>query len=228
MKKSSAISILVIDDHPFFLEGLKLGLENLADADSENYALDTQTSPTCALRKLNHTSHYDLILCDLHLPEMNGIEFIKKLFKRDIWIPIATISASENISDIECALEAGAAGFINKSLNKEELRAAIKQLINGQQYVPPNYALLRQHGLEAKDLRMTNAAKLGITNKQFEVLTYMGQGLGNKEISEKMSVTVSTVKTHTKALFQIFNVKNRTSCILNATKQQVLPESHLG
>lgn len=225
--QQQTINILVIDDHPFFLEGLKLGLESLEESTSETYALDTLTSPADALKRLTHTRHYDLILCDLHLPELNGIQFIKTLFKQDIWIPIATISASENVYDIECALEAGAFGFINKSLNKDELRMAIKQILGGQQYVPPNYLLFRQHGKMGKDVFMSNAAKHGITHKQFEVLTYMGQGLGNKEISERMDVTINTVKSHTKALFQILNVKNRTSCIIDATKLRLLPESHL-
>jgi len=158
---------------------------------------------------------------------MNGVEFIKHLFKRDVWIPIATISASENVTDIESALEAGAAGFINKSLNKEELREAINELISGERYVPPSYACFLQSGKSAKDIYMENAAKLGITSKQFAVLTYMGQGFGNQEISEKMCITVSTVKSHTQALFQIFNVKNRTACIVSATKKQILPESYL-
>lgn len=222
----SKTQILVIDDHPFFLEGLKLGLESITQA-NEQYELDTLTSPLDALKKLRHTTHYDLILCDLHLPQMNGIQFIKKLFQQDIWIPVATISASENISDVECALNAGASGFINKALNKEELLDAIKSLIAGEQYVPPFYAQLNQHSSSVEDFHLSNALKLGITHKQFEVLNYMGQGLSNKEISETMGVAISTVKSHSKVLFQILDVRNRTACILKATKLQLISESHL-
>lgn len=221
------IKILVIDDHPFFLEGLKLGLESSGNDCQNCYLLDTLTSPFEALKKLLHTASYDLILCDLHLPDMNGINFIQNLFKKDIWIPVAIISASENISDIELALKTGASGFINKALNKNELKIAIRKILLGTTYTPPSYTFFKNSGKNLKDIFTKNAERLGITNKQFQVLTYMGQGLSNKEISDKMDISTSTVKTHSQALFQTLHVKNRTACILNATKLQLLPESHL-
>lgn len=225
--EAQTIKILVIDDHPFFLEGLKLGLESLEQGQNERYRLDTTTSPLDALRTLRHTCAYDLILCDLNLPEMNGIDFIQKLFRQDSWIPVAIISASENVADISCAIDAGAAGFINKSLNKNELHAALRQLIAGTQYVPPSYARFQNFGNERDDSYSRTARQMGITRKQFQVLTYMSQGLSNQEISDKMSVAISTVKTHTKALFRVLDVSNRTACILHATRLKLLPESHL-
>ncbi|MDX1451607.1 MAG: response regulator transcription factor [Oleiphilaceae bacterium] len=219
--------ILVIDDHPFFLDGLKLGLEGCTHNGQQRFLLDTAISPLDAFKMLSHAGAYDLILCDLHLPEMSGIAFIQRLLKQDLWIPVVTISASENIADIDCALAAGAAGFINKSLSKTELLAALQQVLLGHQYVPPNYRSFYQRGEPARDTCAQNAEKLGITRKQFKVLTYMGQGLSNREISERMSVTINTVKSHTKALFQILDVKNRTACILIAKKHKLLPESFL-
>lgn len=222
--QESRVKILVIDDHPFFLEGLKLGLENL---EGSFFEIDTCNSCSEALKLLSHVQQYNLILCDLHLPEMNGIAFLNKLFAQNIWIPIAIISASENPSDIECAINAGASGFINKSLNKDELCNALMTIISGGQYLPPEYERLKKIGQQARTMHESHAEKLGITPKQFEVLSLMGQGLSNQEISEKMGITLSTTKSHTKALFQIFNVKNRTSCILRASKQNLLPESYL-
>lgn len=213
------IKLLIIDDHPFFLEGLKIGLESIEET---HYDVTTTNSSLQALKALGHTCDYDLILCDLNLPELNGITFIQKLFSRDIWIPIAIISASENPADIRLAIQAGATGFINKALDKAQVDKAIKQIISGEQYVPSNYLRFSQGGQYEERIEEKRAAKLGITHKQFEVLSLMGQGLSNREISMRMGVAISTVKSHTKALFQILNVTNRTACILNATRLKLL------
>lgn len=221
---NNKINILIIDDHPFFLEGLKMGLESIPN---NRYAIDTSSSPVKSLDTLKHNDHYDLILCDLNLPEINGITFMQQLLKHDIWIPVAIISASENPSDIQQSMNEGAAGFLNKSLGKTQLNEAIESILAGIEYLPPSYLKLCRNVKSTASIEESIASKYGITHKQFQVLSYMGQGLSNKEISERMGVAISTIKSHTKALFQILNVNNRTACILAATKLKILNEAFL-
>lgn len=216
---SKKLNIMVIDDHPLFLEGLKLGLESIP---GDQYAVTTETSTTQALRWFNHPRDVDLILCDLKMPETNGIEFIHTLFRRDIWIPMAIISASENPLDIENALNAGAAGFINKSSDRQELDRAIQTIMAGERYVPASYS--DSSRLNAGTNLISMAEALGITPRQLEVLGLIELGISNKEISARLGVAESTIKSHTKALFQIFNVKNRTACVRSAMQQGLLPE----
>lgn len=214
------LNLLVIDDHPLFLDGIKLGLESLPD---RRYDITTSASTTEALRWFQHQRDVDLILCDLKMPDINGIEFVQHLFRRDIWIPMAIISASENPLDIENALNAGAAGFINKSSDRQELDRAIQTIMEGECYVPASYSKTQASQARQKTHISTSEA-LGITPRQLEVLNLIELGIRNKDISERLGVAESTVKSHTKALFQALNVDNRTACVRTAQRLGLLPE----
>jgi len=218
----------VIDDHPFFLEGMKLGLESV----QENlFVVETQSSTINALKWLQRVQDYDLILCDLNIPEMSGVAFIESLIKQDIWVRVAIISASENPCDITNSLSAGAAGFINKSINKLELVQALSEILSGNSYVPDSYKLLTESNsasrLSHTPDRGLEAVKLGITYRQYEVLMLISQGLTNKDISEKLNVKECTIKSHVQVLFQILNVKNRTACSVEAKHLKLLPEANV-
>lgn len=220
---SKTLNILVIDDHPLFLDGIKLGLESLPD---RHYDIITLSSTTQALRWFQHQRDVDLILCDLKMPDINGIEFVQHLYKRDIWIPMAIISASENPLDIANALDAGAAGFINKSSDRQALDQAIQAILAGERYVPASYGEARapRVGLYSGKSLLSTADALGITPRQLDVLNLMEQGCRNKDICERLGIAESTVKSHTKALFQALNVDNRTACVRAAQQLGLLPE----
>lgn len=220
---SKTLNILVIDDHPLFLDGIKLGLESLPD---RHYDIITLSSTTQALRWFQHQRDVDLILCDLKMPDINGIEFVQHLYKRDIWIPMAIISASENPLDIANALDAGAAGFINKSSDRQALDQAIQAILAGERYVPASYGEARapRVGLYSGKSMLSTADALGITPRQLDVLNLMEQGCRNKDICERLGIAESTVKSHTKALFQALNVDNRTACVRAAQQLGLLPE----
>lgn len=216
---NKTLSILVIDDHPLFLDGIKLGLESLPE---RHYDIMTLASTPQALRWFQHQRDVDLILCDLKMPDINGIEFIQHLFRLDIWIPIAIISASENPLDIANALDAGAAGFINKSSDRLALDRAIQTIMAGERYVPISYAARDSLNAGKSPLSITDT--LGITPRQLEVLNLIEQGFRNKDICERLGIAESTVKSHTKALFQALNVDNRTACVRAAQQLGLLPE----
>lgn len=220
---SKTLNILVIDDHPLFLDGIKLGLESLPD---RHYDIITLSSTTQALRWFQHQRDVDLILCDLKMPDINGIEFVQHLYKRDIWIPMAIISASENPLDIANALDAGAAGFINKSSDRQALDQAIQAILAGERYVPASYGEARapRVGPYSGKSLLSTADALGITPRQLDVLNLMEQGCRNKDICERLGIAESTVKSHTKALFQALNVDNRTACVRAAQQLGLLPE----
>lgn len=220
---SKTLNILVIDDHPLFLDGIKLGLESLPD---RHYDIITLSSTTQALRWFQHQRDVDLILCDLKMPDINGIEFVQHLYKRDIWIPMAIISASENPLDIANALDAGAAGFINKSSDRQALDQAIQAILAGERYVPASYGEARapRVGLYSGKSLLSTADALGITPRQLDVLNLIEQGCRNKDICERLGIAESTVKSHTKALFQALNVDNRTACVRAAQQLGLLPQ----
>jgi len=223
------LKVLVSDEQPLFLEGIKQALESLDDT---KFVVHTSSSSVNALKLIHQTSSFDLILCSLTMPELDGIEFIKKTSNQNIWIPTAIISLSENPDDITASLNAGASGYINKSLDQSGFKDAIISILSGVFYVPDSFHRLCNAVPEEKyknELdRDAIAAKLGITLRQLDVLNGMAEGLSNREICTKMGVAESTIKSHGKVLFQILNVKNRTACILEAKRLNLIPEIQTG
>jgi DNA-binding NarL/FixJ family response regulator len=239
---SAARKFLVIDDHPFFLDGLKLGLSSL---ESLNCSVDSYTSAHAALIDVSRLRDYDLILCDLNLPGLDGISFIEQLIEHDVFVRVAIISASQYALDVRRALNAGAAGYINKCVDINEFAHAIHRILRGQRYTPEKHSLLNSDSFqpgnslrfpeqtvvpEANPTDETLALRLrveqaGISPRQYEVLQLVARGLSNQAISKQLAIQESTVKSHLKALFQILGVNNRTASIVAARALKLLIES---
>ena len=242
---TAARRFLVIDDHPFFLEGLKLGLASL---DSLACQVDSHVCAQDALADVPRLGEYDLILCDLNLPGLDGIAFIERLIEADIFVRVAIISASQYALDVRRALNAGAAGYINKCVNIKEFAHAINLILKGQRYTPDKHSLLPFSGsqpstegqslngqprmFQSRELNNDDSAQLskrleqaGISPRQYDVLKLVAKGLSNLAISQQLSIQESTVKSHLKVLFQILGVNNRTASIVAARSLNLLTDT---
>lgn len=219
------VRILIIDDHPLFVEGLKVTLLSL----DERYQVDTASNVNEGYELLDNGKNYELILVDLNLPGQNGISFIKDLYEKEYWIPTAVISASEAPEDIVAVLNIGASGFINKSVEMIEFKFALDQILLGNHYVPDDYQILLQTSLssagESTNTWKTKAEQLDITPRQLDVLKEIAQGFSNKIICDRLGISESTIKSHTNALFKKLQVSNRTACIIEAGRLGLLPTS---
>ena len=197
--------LLLIDDHQIYLDGLSLTLGSLC----EGVRLDHARNAAEALQLVREYP-YDLILLDLQLPDSSGLSLMQKLRAADAMVPIAILSASNSPSDLEAALQLGAAGFISKTTDGKTLLDAVTQLLYGAQVVIGDTAL--------KIDRQTSAREVGITPRQLEILDLLAEGLPNKVIWQRLSLSEDTVKTHLKALFSSLDCHNRTECVTQARK----------
>lgn len=197
--------LLLIDDHQIYLDGLSLTLGSLC----EGVRLDHARNAAEALQLVREYP-YDLILLDLQLPDSSGLSLMQKLRAADAMVPIAILSASNSPSDLETALQLGAAGFISKTTDGKTLLDAVTQLLYGAQVVIGDTAL--------KIDRQTSAREVGITPRQLEILDLLAEGLPNKVICQRLSLSEDTVKTHLKALFSSLDCHNRTECVTQARK----------
>jgi DNA-binding NarL/FixJ family response regulator len=240
---SAGRRFLVIDDHPFFLEGLKLGLNSL---DAFASRVDCYANALDALCDSARLRDYDLILCDLNLPGLDGITFIEKLIAADVYVRVAIISASEYALDVRRALNAGAAGYINKCASINEFARAINLILKGQRYTPEKQLMQppansRSAAQQADTSQVSPASvqafqtlpsqiaqrleQSGISPRQHEVLQLVAKGLSNQAISRELAIQESTVKSHLKVLFQILGVNNRTASIVAARSLNLLTDS---
>jgi len=208
--------ILILDDHRLFLEGLRHVLEQLGD-DIRIVAANTTER---ALALLDDGQRFNLILADLSLPGLDGFSFLAALRQRRIATPVVVISGTSDLADVNRALDNGALGFIPKSLGSRELLLALNQVLDGEIYVPAAYASAIFDNNTTNGRASSNAE--GIGPRQLEVLKLMAEGKSNKQIATVLDITEATVKSHIGALFRALAVKNRTACVREAARRDLI------
>lgn len=205
--QAASVRFLIVEDHPLFLEGLTLALQKMPMP----VYLQSVGSAQAAKAALIQSSDFDLILLDLHLPDGQGLSLLRYLQIKKIFIPAAIISASEEQSDVNAAITAGASGFISKANNSAAIVSSVERILAGEQCLPDFYQA------DAKS-QPTLRTQFNLTPRQLEVLGLLAEGLPNKRICQRLALTEHTVKTHLKTLFQLLDVHNRTECVQKAAK----------
>lgn len=208
--------ILILDDHRLFLEGLRHVLAQLGE---DTAILEANTTER-ALALLDDGERCDLILADLSLPGLDGFSFLAALRQRRITTPVVVISGTSDLGDVTRALDNGALGFIPKSLGSRELLIALNQVLDGEIYVPAAYARAVYDNHAGKNQR--NGGAEGIGPRQLEVLELMAEGKSNKQIATVLDITEATVKSHIGALFRALAVRNRTACVREAARRDLI------
>ena len=129
---SQNIKILIIDDQQLFIDGLVYVLNTLSDAVEKQQA----NSVDEALAKLRNCDSYDLIILDLNMPGMDGLDLLQHISADECFVPVVIISAEQESKCIQQALELGAMGFIPKSYHAEQMKSAIRKVLEGNMYLP--------------------------------------------------------------------------------------------
>lgn len=198
--------VLVADDHPLYRNALMQALRELGAATVVHQAGSLAESQSV----LNAHPDIDLVLLDLHMPDSHGLMGLATLRAEFPSVAVALISAHDDPNTIRRALDYGAAGFIPKSSANEALQAALRALLNCEQYLPPDLHE-RVRSTRSRDDDTLTAARLGkLTPQQFKVLTRVAEGQLNKQIADDLGISERTVKAHLSALFEKLDVRNRT------------------
>ncbi|WP_075187086.1 response regulator [Teredinibacter haidensis] len=198
----------VADDHPLFRHAiLEVIQRHYPDAEiSQSVNLDS------TIHELENNEDIDLLLLDLHMPgstDLFGLIMVREKFPS---IPVAIISAVEEVGTISRAMGHGACGYIPKSCSPQDIQQAIQVILGGDLWVPQEFkSSLTPVASEEKDL----ASKIAtLTPQQYRVLSYMREGWLNKQIGFEMGVTEATVKAHITAIFRKLGITNRTQAVI--------------
>ncbi len=204
------MKLLLCDDHEVFRAGLRTALREFDPTLVE--ASDCEE----ALRLVEQEGDVDLILLDLGLPGMDGFEGLRTLRAQHPEIAVVIVSASDEPEKVRAALEGGASGFIPKSSSTSVLQSAIRIVLSGSLYVPPEIlpSLWAPPEKARADGRLARSREAGLTARQLEVLRLMSRGLTNKEIASVLGIGPGTVKAHASAIFDALDVTNRTEAVL--------------
>jgi len=219
------IKVLLVDDHALFRDGMRYVLQQLAD---EVEILDTGNF-TEALQLVMAHPDLDLALLDLHMPDSNGVSSLQLFHQRFPAVPLVVVSGSDQRDDIESVMNLGAMGFISKMSPSKSMLSALRMVLDGGVYVPPQ--LLQQAvaklepGMALNDKRSLRASKYGLTPRQLQVLQLIGEGKSNKDISRDLNLAEGTVKIHVAAIYQTLHVNSRVEAVETARRFGFISEN---
>jgi DNA-binding NarL/FixJ family response regulator len=206
--------ILIADDHPLFREAIH---NVISDGFPGSEVMETADLDSALVLTQEHDD-LDLILLDLNMPGMHGLNGLINLRNEAPTIPVVIVSAEQDKQVVLQAITYGAVGFITKSSPRVQMTEAIQQILNGNVYLPPDIIRTQKCGTR----RMNDAPSFppellqALTRKQLLVLERMTKGESNKQIAYTLEIAETTVKAHVSAILRKLNVHNRVQAILSA------------
>ncbi|MGN7438151.1 MAG: response regulator [Alcanivorax sp.] len=211
--------LLIADDHTLFRDALVQYIERADPSSHVVLAKDFHE----AMSLLEKDADMDLVILDLRMPGMDGLEGFRSIKARYPALRMALMSGVAESKDVDAALEIGAAGYFPKTLSGRALLQAIEKVVAGDIYVPKDgdgympsfYA----------DNARNQAQISAFTPRESEVLSYLVDGASNKEIARALDVQVVTVKLHVRGVCRKLNAKNRTQAALKAKEMGIVPIS---
>jgi DNA-binding NarL/FixJ family response regulator len=196
--------ILIADDHDLLRDTLVLYLEGSGDVETASVP---DLDQACAT--IERDGPFDLVLLDYKMPGMNGLAGLQRVLAMQGSPRVALMSGEATREIAEKALEAGAAGFVPKTLTAKSLVNAVHFMVAGEQYAPLDF-------MTATDDAPPNALEAKLSPRELQVLRGLTQGKANKEIARDLDLQEPTVKLHVKTLYRKINAANRTQAALIA------------
>ena len=212
------MKILLVDDHRLVADAMAIMLQELQPGVEVSVCHSTQR----ALALIDDNQRFDLILTDMYMPGIDGMGFMHGLRQRRINTPVVIISSTQSTRLTQTAIEQGAAGFIQKSTPGAEMLEAIRDVMQGKKVYPPGIELPRNPRAPSDNVTSADAAFETPGPRQIEVLELMAQGNSNKQIAQLLEISEATVKYHTSQLFKLLSVHNRTSCIREGQRRNLI------
>lgn len=222
-----SLKVLLVEDHTMVRLGLSLVFENCEDITLIGEASDGKQGVELAL-KLNP----DVVLMDIGLPEMDGIQATSLIKKANPNIKILIFTSREADDDVFDSLSAGADGYIMKGANEEQIISAIKAVAEGTAWLDPAIARLVLSNVRKQTAVNTSTQEntfstapktakntYGLTDREIEVLALIVEGLNNAQIAKRLVITISTAKAHVHSILQKLYVDNRTQATIQAVKE---------
>ena len=207
------MKILIADDHALFRGGLRLQLMDLEAGVEICEASDFPSMLDAAVQL-----QPDMIIVDLGMPGLPWRKALAEISALSRHPHIVVLSASDDASNVREAIRLGARGFISKTAHPETLLAALRLVMCGGIYVPPQFVEQSAMGLAQ------SSGNTSITNRQTEVLRLLAEGLSNKQLAYRLQLTEGTVKLHVAALLKSLGASNRTQAVAVAQQSGLLPQ----
>ncbi len=209
-----ATHLLIADDHPLFREAIS----DAAQQRFEDAFVAEAGSLDAVNEYLDEHPDVDLVLLDLNMPGMDGLNGIIHLRSTYPEIPVVVLSAEEEKNVVLQSMTYGAVGFITKSMARDEIIAAIQHVLDGQAFLPPDIIRRSGSSTRQRDERgLPPELVSSLTRRQLLVFERMAMGESNKQIGYALNIAETTVKAHVSAILRKLHVQNRMKAVLCAS-----------
>ena len=209
------INIMIVDDHSMIREGLK----QLLELDGNMRVVEEASDGVECLEKIG-TAKPDVLLLDINMPRMNGLEVLAKLKEKKIKTKVLVLTVHNEIDYLLKAVEIGINGYLLKDSESSELKKAIVSVVDGENYIQPSLI----PSLNAKMIQRDNDKNKieDLTRRELEVLKLLATGNYNKEIAEELGISERTVKNHVSNIFKKIEVTDRTQAAVFAIRNNLI------
>lgn len=217
---SQSIRVLLVEDHELTRQGLSYSLDQVEDIEVAAQAVNGQEAVALA-----ESTRPDVILMDVVLPVMNGIEATQRIKERWPEVKVIMLTSHGEQEKVFSAFTAGADGYCMKEIKTDVLIQVIRLVKDGAVWMDPSIAgyILKAIPLVSEMLQReenkASAQDYDLTEREHEILALIAQGLTNKDISEKLSISHYTVKNHVSSIIQKLAVEDRTQAAILALKK---------
>lgn len=203
------VKVVIVDDHVMVREGIK----QLLEMDGDIVVIGEASDGEEGLKVVEETDP-DVILLDVNMPKMNGLEVLQHIKDSGIKRKVLILTIHNEVEYLLKAIEIGVSGYVLKDSELAVLRKAIFSVYEGETYIQPSLAPLLKQRMDDPE----SGNEEGLTRREMEVLKLIAEGLYNKEIADRLTISEKTVKNHVSNIFRKIEVSDRTQAAVFAIK----------
>ncbi|MBC8520318.1 MAG: two-component system response regulator NarL [Gammaproteobacteria bacterium] len=213
MDQPNLITLIIIDDHPLFRKGVR----NLLSMNPRFSVVGEAANGNEGIRLAAETKP-DLILLDIDMKGMNGIETLKLLKQDNLPSKVIMLTVSNHESNVLDALRSGADGYLLKDMEPEDILEKIEQAADGQTVISEQLTTLLAKSIRDDHLSPHSSAEANLTNREAEILRLVMDGMSNKVVARQLDISDGTVKVHMKHILRKLQLKTRVEAAIWAIK----------
>lgn len=210
-----SIKVMLADDHALMREGIK----HLLEFDGSIEVIEEANDGIECLEKLKKVKP-DILLLDINMPDMNGIEVLEELKRKNNPVKILMLTVHSEVEYLIKAVDIGADGYILKDSGSIELKQAINAIMTDDSYIQPSLLPALNSRLINRDIDKEKLDSL--TKREIEILTQVAGGMFNKEIANNLDISERTVKNHISNIFKKIDVSDRTQAAVFAIRNNIV------
>lgn len=211
-------NILIVEDHELTRFGLKTAFET---CDFINQVFEAESAEKGI--EIVKNNHIDLIIMDLGLPGINGIEGTRRIKQENKDIKVVVLTSHNDVQEVLNSLKAGTNAYCSKEINPTSLINVVRSVLDGASWFDPSIAhIVLEAAAQASQIETKPEKDYGLTTRETQILKLITEGYSNNEIANKLFVSINTTKAHVASILQKLEVDDRLQAALKALKEKLV------